>query len=72
MGNSEELMISITSSLSRAENDLRSLYAVSEYESQRRTYIEFSKQLKEINTVILNDLDQIEETEIYTGILDQI
>lgn len=72
MSNSEELLISITSSLSRAENDLRSLYAISEYDSQRKKYIEFAGNLKEINGVILTDLDQVEEAESYTGTLDRI
>lgn len=72
MGNSEELLISITSSLSRAENDLRSLYSISEYEALRTKYIDFASSLKEINGEILSDLDRVQEIEIYTGILDQI
>lgn len=72
MENSEELLISITSSLSRAENDLRSLFSISEFESQRTKYIDFARKLKEINGEILTDLDHVEELESYTGILDRI
>ncbi len=72
MGNSEELLISITSSLSRAENDLRSLGSISEYETNRKKYIEYERKLKEINGEILNDLDHVEEAESYTGMLDRI
>lgn len=72
MGNSEELLISITSSLRRAENDLRSLYSCSEYEDLRARYIEFAGKLKEINSEILTDLDDVQEEESYTGTLDHI
>lgn len=72
MGNSEELLISITSSLSRAENDLRSLYSISEYEILRSRYIDFARKLKEMNGEILTDLDHVQERESYTGILDQL
>ena len=72
MGNSEELLISITSSLSRAENDLRSLFAISEYESKRKKYIEYERKLKEINGGILEDLDRVADDESYTSILDRI
>lgn len=72
MGNSEDLLISITSSLSRAVNDLRSLGTISEYESHREKYIDFERKLKEINGEILKDLDNVLDAESYTGILDRI
>ncbi len=72
MGNSEELLISITSGLSRLGNELRSLANISEYDNQRENYINFSRQLSEINKKILIDLVQVQDNETYSGILDRI
>lgn len=72
MSNSEELLISITSSLSRAENDLRSLYAISEHEAKRNKYINFQRQLKDINGEVLADLEKVYDDESFTGVLDKI
>ncbi len=72
MGNSEDLLISITSELSQLSNNLRSLADICEYGSKRENYINFSRQLSEINGVILNDLDQVQDDESYTGTLDRI
>ena len=72
MPNSEEFLISITRSLSQAENDLRSLYAINEFEATRNKYISFQNQLKEINGEILKDLDNVYDNENFTSVLDQI
>lgn len=72
MGNSEEILIRITSGLSKLGNDLRSLADICEYDSKRKNYIEYYRQLEEINGAILNDLDRVQEEESYTGILDRI
>lgn len=72
MGNSEDLLITITSSLSKLSNDLRSLADICEYDVKRENYISFSRQLSDINGVILDDLDQVQDEESYTGTLDRI
>ena len=72
MGNSEDLLITITSNLSKLSNDLRSLADICEYDVKRENYILFSRQLSEINGVILDDLDQVQDEESYTGTLDKI
>lgn len=69
---SEELLISITSGLSQAGNQLRSLADICEYSSKRDNYINFYRQLSEINAEILKDLDQVLDDESYTGTLDRI
>lgn len=70
--NSEELLISITSNLSKVENDLRALSTICEYESKRNNYTTWQRQLKDINGEILKDLDSVYNDENYTGTLDKI
>ncbi|CFX45903.1 Uncharacterized [Syntrophomonas zehnderi OL-4] len=69
---SEELLISITSGLSKVGNQLRSLADICEYSGKRDSYIKFYHQLSEINAEILEDLGQVQDDESYTGILDRI
>lgn len=69
---SEELLISITSGLSKLGNELRSLADICEYSSKRDNYIKFYRQLSAMNGEILKDLDQVQDDESYTSILDRI
>lgn len=72
MGNSEELLIGISSKLYKIEQELKDLYQVSEYNAKRKQYDRFIGQVQEMKECIVQDLAEVKELETYTGTNDRI
>lgn len=69
---SEEILTRIASSLDKLEKDFHELASSSEFEKQRRNYLDFEKQLKIISKQVSHDLKNISDYESFTGSLDRV
>ena len=72
MGNTESLLINITTNLTSVDQDLEALFRTSEYENKRKQFEEMKQDILHMNRIILKELDSVYDDETYTGVSDRI
>ncbi|HZK43440.1 MAG TPA: hypothetical protein VFC73_04060 [Syntrophomonadaceae bacterium] len=69
---SKNLLQALVGDLERIKEDFSKLAKESEYQEKRNDYIAYGNEMIKIKDLLLEDLDNIESYESYTGTLDRI